>query len=408
MSSATRSTQLREVVTDGTARGIGLATWLLYAGLAFVAAFVSIPVFVRLTEQMYASDIMVHAGLAKDIVEQGGWISYSLWYPLVYVLTGGANDTALFRPVSIVLLTASVVLKAVLVMWLTSRFARSAVWGFAIGVFSVLAMPILNPAMPKMVYLGQITPNVWHNSTNILALPFAIIAALAAIALIRKPEWRTAATFGGLIFLSVLTKPNYALALLPVVGIALIVKLVRARSRWRDAFGYCAVAFVPVAVLLVVQYFLVFSSSGVRDARLVFAPFEVWQVFSANIPLSLVLSFGGAVLTHFALPVERRRSTAVVLSWLVVVVAVLEAAMLAERVVGGAISTDGNWFWGAYTATFILLIVLIANLARSLHEARPTKRRVPVVVLALVALVLHVVSGIVYVLNVLETGNALV
>ena len=84
-------------------------------------------------------------------------------------------------------------------------------------------MPLINPARPRTVYLGQIGPNVVHNATHSFSVPFSLVAFVTTVALVRSLSLRAAGAFAVAVALSTMAKPNYALPLVPVVGLALLV-----------------------------------------------------------------------------------------------------------------------------------------------------------------------------------------
>lgn len=363
-----------------------------------VALAIAIPVFLRLSDPVHViSDIPLHARLAPRMVAQGGWISYSLWYPLLFVAAGGSSNPFALQAAAVVFLTLATVARTVVAYVIAARATGRRWVGIAGALVVLLAMPLINPLNPTDIYLGQISPNVWHNSTNILVAPFALAAFAAAVSLLRSPTVRTASVFGVLGLLVVLMKPNYMLALLPMLGVMLLWSLHVGRIAWPRRVGLIALSFLPATLMLVVQYGLVFRAS-VRDTSMTIAPLAVWKQFSDNIPLSILLSVAGPLVALLVLPRIARKSHDLVLAWGALAIAVLQMSVLAEAAPGGAIDLDGNFFWGSYTAMLVVFLVSVIALARA-FPAWPSGagRRVAVVV-AVVLIGLHVASGLVYVL----------
>jgi hypothetical protein len=374
--------------------GSNHAWWL--TALVVATALTAVPVLVRLSRIGAQSDIPVHANMAVELVEAGEWFTYSLWYPLVYVVAGGSDaTTASLRWASVALLLAAVVAKVLIVYSVTWRATRSRPAALAVGVLLLLAMPLVDPWRPRNIYLGQITANVWHNSTNIFALPCAIGAFLAAAAMLRAPTPRRAAVFGGLVVLSVLTKPNYAVALLPVAGLMLLWALRQHRRGVPEGLVVVTAAFIPVTVVLAAQFAAVFAGDAAsRDVDLVIAPLAVWGLYSPNVAWSVVLSIAGPALTMLVLPSSARRDPAMVLAWLVLGLAVGQMALLAEAT-GGAVQGSGNFLWGAYLAVFMVFLTTAVELAQVMVRG-PVGGLRSVAAVAVVVLAGHAVSGAVY------------
>lgn len=382
-----------------------------YGSLVAVALLVSVPIFIRLTSPGATSDILRHAELSESMVRNGAWVSYSIWYLLVQVMTFGTNDPVALHVASVALLSALVAVHAVLVFFFSRRALGAPALAWMIAAASTLVMPILNPAEPDDIFMGQISPNVWHNSTNILAAPVALVLFAAAVAFLRRPGYSSAFLLAMLALASVLTKPNYALALLPVLTVVGALVLWRQRVQWRRALAMAGIVLGPVLLLLALQYFLVFSESGVRRTSNAVRPFEVWAAHSVNIPLSLVLSLVGPLAVLVAIDAARRRSVAMVLAWTTVAVSIAQFALLAEVHADNSVSTHANWSWGAHLAMMVLFVVSLVEFVRTLREPAPghpwrqraTWRRVAVVIAGAV-MALHVVSGIAYLVQILA-GN---
>ena len=374
-------------------RGAGLET---PAALAIIAASIAAPILIRLSAPGAQSDITVHAAMAAKMVESGGWLSYTLWYPLIYITSSGSADPVVLREISVFFLVGAVVAKVLLVYYIGWACTRHRGAAAAIAVLILVAMPLLNPWRSHDIYLGQLSPNAWHNSTQIFALPFSLAAFIAAVALLRVPTKSRALTFGILIFLSTITKPNYTIALFPVLGIILLWTMRSAEVRPMTQFAVICIAFLPTALLLADQYLLVFGSKGVRKTNFVFAPFAVWETYSASVPISIGLSIAGPLAVLLAVPRKWRTGRAMTLAWAVLVFSVLQLALLAEKFENGSISMEGNFFWGSYSAIFMVFVVSAIALARAYLDGPVSVGRRAGLFTAFILLSLHVATGLYY------------
>lgn len=383
------------VARPGSAR----ARALVIAALVLLVLAVAIPTFIRLSNPVdVVSDIPIHAGLAREMVRDGWGISYSLWYLLMVVSTGGATNVTALQVASVVFLTLATLARTIVAYVVIMRKTARPFLAVAGALLILLAMPIVNPCEPRDVYLGQISANVWHNSTNILVAPFALVAFALAVSFLRDPNRRTAAVFGGAVLIVVLMKPNFALALLPVVGVVLLLLLWRARTGFATGVRVIAWAFAPVVLLLSLQYLLVIRSDSVRQTHLAVRPFSVWAEYSDDIPLSLLLSLLGPILVLIALRLRGPISRELGLAWAVFLVALAELSLLAEVKPDGAIDLQGNLFWGAYTGLLIVFLVSVVALARAFpHWPKRRMHRIALVA-AIAALAIHAASGLFYVI----------
>jgi len=338
------------------------------------------------------------------MVKDGGWITYSLWYPLIYLTSSGSSDPKLLRELSVVFLVIAVVAKTLLVYyfsWVSTRH-RSA--SAIIAVLMLVAMPIMNPWNSRDIYSGQISANVWHNSTQIFALPFSLAAFVGAVALLRIQTMPRAALLGITILASTLAKPNYTLALLPVLGLMLLWTMLRAKIPAPRVLAMLCLVFVPSTLLLAYQYKVVYGHSGTASAVLSFAPFATWTLFTANIPLSIFLSVAGPLVVLLLLPRKARTDPALVLSWLVLGVALLQLALFAERRLNGAIASAGDFFWGTFSAIFMVFIASAIALARTYLAGPHSQGRRVALFAAVMILTLHAATGLYYLARAGEGG----
>lgn len=380
------------------------ASWPWATATTLLSGIIAFPLLVRLTSAGVETDILKHAELAREIVASGNLISYSLWYPLIFAASGGGESVFLARAASVILLTGFVAAQGLVAFVIARRYLESDGVTMLAAMSTVVVTPLVNPQFPQDVYLGQFSATVWHNSTTIMAAPFVLIAFAAALRMLEHLTLKNSALFGIAVLASVLAKPNFAIAFLPVAGIALVLALARSRTHWRTSLSFIAVAFVPVTLLLIVQYVAVYGQGGARQAPLLIEPFAVWNLHSDNLVLSVVLSLAGPAAVLALAHVVPETYRALTLGWCTVGVAILQAILLAEEAVPGVVAGSANWFWGAHSAVLpLFLYSFIAVLV-----AAPRAVRQPGVgVAAFIAgslLLAHVASGVYYALSIGTPG----
>lgn len=370
---------------------------VIVSGLVLVTAVLSFVPLWRLTGN-YSNDIIPHAKLAVEYVESGHLFTYSLWYPLIWTATAGGN-AAYFRIASVGLLVVFVVAKALVAYVIAQRVQKRA-WSSALIAFGVTFFgPLIDPSAPNDIYLGQISSTVWHNSTNIAVAPFALVAFWAAMRLVAEPAWRPAIIAGVATAFAIAVKPNFGIAMIPVVGVAVLVRLVQTRADWRRGLAVIAAAAAPPLVILVVQYASVFGGGLDREESLTIAPLAAWEAFSDNIPRSLLLSLLGVAVVLVLLIARREPARQLLLAWAVLAVAILQLSLFAERLADGSLAQSGNWFWGAYTALMVVVLWSAMGLRKSITRVDAPRRRA-FSIFAVVMLGLHVAAGIYYGLSV--------
>jgi hypothetical protein len=351
------------------------------AAITWLGAIIGILTVVALYEQVFGphtkdiTDIYDHLLVVRDMTPHGPLNLYSLFFLLVYILSFGSKDYIVLALVGTAVITASVIAKGIL-SYFVLRKATPSIWlaaGASLALILVMSLP--NWWKPDQLYLDKIVPTIWFNSTAMLTMPFAIWLFYAVV---RWLEQATTSRFLWVVvasILSVLTKPNYMLAFLPVLGGVALVRVLISRNvtAFRN-LGLVAGLTALVGVILYIQSKEPVSSGpfGNPDAaeesvHVVFAPLAVWRLYSPNIPVSLFLSvvfpLGVAVL-YFS---EIKRDTSVVLAWAVLLVAIAQYALLAES---GERFMDANWIWASNFAMYLVFLVSTAVLLAQRRSRR--------------------------------------
>lgn len=93
-----------------------------------------------------------------------------------------------------------------------------------ISFILLLVGPLYIPWYNEKIYLGQGTPNIWHNPTSLVVKPFAICCFFMVLKLLASIQQKIEIkrkqyiTLSILIFLSVLAKPSFIQGFIPGLG----------------------------------------------------------------------------------------------------------------------------------------------------------------------------------------------
>ncbi len=397
------------------ARPATRAAWLLPALCFALLLGLAWWVLARYAQRPPQNDHVLHVRLAAKAARGGGWPPHFLFHLVLNALTGFSGEIAALRTASAVVLTVAVGAKlrlarprarALLVgpgaagrgsgdLGAPPGSARVAgpiaLAGLWIAVF--FASPIVNWWMFPRIYVGQFTPNVWHNPTAIAALPFAL-ASLLPLVRSARPTRGGALASGILLAVSALVKPNFALAFLPAVAIHAAIR------RW--PLGLLARCALPATLVLAFQLSTGFEEE--RGSGIAFEPLTVWLKYT-EFPAGATHALG-SLLVSFAFPVafallfgrHVRARGPLVLAWLALAVALVQFLLFAET---GEWLYHGNFFWGTVPCLYLVFAISIVELGR-LDRARlgPLGRAgLPLVWILLLA---HVASGVLFWLHSLQ------
>lgn len=252
----------------------------------------------------------------------------------------------------------------------------------------ILANPITMPTWGNHnLYLGYLVANTYHNPTVLLLKPFALLTFLFILRALDGEQvgWKALAVCVILAVLGTTAKPNYALALVPALGLmGLYIYWKKRPINWR----LFATIFLSLAGMLLYQYISYKSSNG---GGFELAPLKISDLYSpdglAFLRFILSIAFPLAVyLLYF--PLTRKRLD-LNLAWLAFGVAAAYFYLLAETVRW----QDANFIWGTQVTVFILFVVSFGFLLQQYKTVSQSRLKW---YSCLVLFALHVIGGIAF------------
>jgi len=262
-----------------------------------------------------------------------------------------------------------------------------------------LVTPIYIPWYNSSVYLGQGSPNAWHNPTNMMAKPFMVVAVFLVIKMCDKIKKEEKIEFKEYFFLavlaifSVLAKPSFFQGFIPALGLYMIIALIFDKGKgFKDYFFVC-ISFVP-AFLVVLWQFAVSFFLGSEGGGIGFG----WSETMIRTPNRLI-SFLLVLLFPVAYSIlnikEVYKKTSIRLSWLYVVIAWLEWAFLYEN---NSRKYDGNFGWASELSFLMIWIITSIDFFKELQKMEFDKKgEVIKNTILFVIWLLHLACGIYYV-----------
>lgn len=353
------------------------------------------------------SDHPAHVGFAMKLA--GDWrecLPHPLYHMTLVVLSAGS-------PVAIPGIAATVLSLMIAVRGLqTSQILSNPdresneesrdqpTWSIVVGTFLLtIAMPLPN-WWKQGIYLGQPSPNVWHNPTTIFCMPIVLALFSAAIRATHTLKLSHAGLTGFLFALCALGKPNFPLAFAPCCSLMLFLRLQLHLGidlkRCVQVLQCGLLMLAPIVLLLGLQFVLTFGSAKPESSGIEIAPFKVWKLFSPNILASTFLGLAFPILIVALYPKQCRQNTSLVWAWLTLAIALLQLVLLSET---GPRWAHGNFVWGSLFATTIVFIYS----ARLVIQAPRDLRRFACTGL----LLMHSISGLWYMGRALQDPTGL-
>lgn len=359
-----------------------------YSFLSFFVLF-----FWLIIEHQIYTDIQLHVEILINNLNDKTTPFPPLYYYLIYFFAFFSNDVAHLSSSSIVMLAFFVALK----YYFTGRYLMSALNSnsdFKIYLFLLVAVTFATPALYfniyEPMYLGKISPNVFHNSTTIMVMPFSLLLWWS---LLRFFEGKPSSIYLMILLciISILIKPSYVMAFIPMIF------LIFGYGLWSNNEHYIRlwrlVFLASLCVLLLYFWIFVTRSKG-NSVEFNFMGF--YNHYSKNLVKDFFLSllFPLVVFSMYckSLLINRR----VVISLCIFIFGLIIAVSLEE--VGGR-SMHGNFTWGAIISLYILFMELSYFLL-SVQDKNSLKFKI-----CLIALSFHLLSGLLYVFKFIFLGS---
>ena len=163
-----------------------------------------------------------------------------------------------------------------------------------LGIAAAIYVPWFN----KLPYLGQGSPNVWHNPTNNMVRPIGLLVfGLTAIELARLKEDRFRSSARAaivipsalLLVLSTLAKPSFVQIYYPALFLIMLIWLFYSKGA---NLKHCLQFFLmclPSLAVMILQYIRAFYSSNKDAGGVSIAPFRAAGFYTDNVGISLLL-----------------------------------------------------------------------------------------------------------------------
>lgn len=349
--------------------------WALAVLVGGASAFV----FATAFHADWISDLGLHVATVKAILAIHTIPGDPLYFGLLALVVGFQKSTAALNIATVAVLGVAVAAKYLISAWIALRETdadglRLRVSGEAGLVVLVALLPFAFSLPTNHIFLGQEPPNVWHNSTTIFVMPFALLLFYFTAQYLRTGErdWLLAAA--ALALVNVLAKPSFVLPLVVIFPIAALIRFRGSRETW-EAWGLTAF----MAALLVGQYLYIYetdSGQKLQEAAGLIStvpshvridPFNVWSHYSSSVPLSFLASFAFPLVALVAYGRRLLEYDLVRYALALLAVSLAIFILLTET---GSREFDGNFGWGVIVSSYV---VFLATLVRvwDLRYERP-------------------------------------
>lgn len=343
------------------------------------------------------SDLPAHTYIAQQMLEEHRLFSTNfLMYFLINLLTFFTGAKYPMRAVLVLLLAAANTAKYAIVReafreWTSSKTAKLASFSM-LFVYIIPLMYFLKPLgiflSADNMYLGYYVPNVWHNSTILCMMPFAIACYLLSVKQFKQYTDRRNKYISLFLVLSVLVKPSFFFVYVIAYPIIMLSQYGLSKT-----FSKSLLPLLVGGICLVYEYVTIYYS-GVNDGSSVVIDIaqlftlDFWQshilylVVSLSLPLLFLCLYGRTIVRDPEF-------------WFVLIMLVCGLGIMWCCRETGPRATHGNFGWQTIAAMWFVYFYMLKIATNSevlpLPQRGGYSRRVILIIFGL-----HVIMGFVY------------
>ncbi|MEO6455960.1 MAG: hypothetical protein ABIN97_17900 [Ginsengibacter sp.] len=358
------------------------------------------------------TDIQIHASIAWSFFINDDSIAPNFLYYFLVALTAGFSKYKIaYYAASIIILSLAVVFKYFLNFFYINKYLpwiqRKEVIGLSISLLFIFCLPNIDffkqiDFKHKIFYLGQLAPNVWHNSTIIFLFPFAILLFFKSYELLyadkfnKNLQWQIFI----LILLNALIKPSFLFTVIPAVLFLFCLKVVNGNNQKISIIK--TIPFIAGSFFIGIEYFIIYRlnysskvMSAIDDSKVILSPFEVWSHFSTNIPVAIITSCFFPIVYIFFTGGRILKNKLVLFSALNFVFGVCIWIFFAES---GFRKFHGNFYWQVVITIYLFFFSLLLHFINSVKANELSKIKQAFIA---GAFILHLLWGIFYWLKII-------
>ena len=370
-----------------------------YAVFAGVFAAGLLQFYLLAVVETSVTDFPFHLELVPAVVRGDAYLPHPLFHWLTYGLSLALSvelAVAATLLCACALLAAALVQHRALVEFVGDRW-NALLAAMALTIVTPIYVPMVNPHL----YLGQLSPNVYHSPTYVLMKPLALIAFLLGAHIAVRPSGLLVAFgCGAALALSILAKPSFAMVFLPAIWILFLGRLLWVKS---DREGWLARGAVLVALtvvsaaILAPQALQTFGEGSVgygfnrgqKGSLVLDTPLRHWRTRTPSVAYSIAVALAFPAIVTLARWKQVLQSPRALLAWLMVLLGMLAYATLIDLIIPGVSNLGWSYMIGQ-AAVFLVAM-------EQLLQWRPARRVDRLAYgAAAVALSLHVVFGVYY------------
>ena len=351
------------------------------------------------------NDMYGHATIAKEMLtgERPYFSGPFIMYSLAILFSACSQNVYIIMGAICILLAMSTTFKFFIIRSQIDEIVNNSRISLitSLSLLFIFAIPILFIITPSdYYYIGSFAPTVWHNSTSIFLMPFAILLFRRSCKQIDTYNPKDDYLLTGLIFINIFIKPSFFMTFILAYPLVMLIKYKFSQIFWKSL-----IPIIIGGVLLLIQYCFIYLSTEAAEPSQYESgiSFGFFTLFGTIIKLRfLPLIILSSLLFPILYTVFNYKKTAFDYKYLYAIClsffAFIIYGFLYET---GPRFLHGNFYWQIVPCTWILFFVsLIALMKDMKKEGYTFKNKILMGIY-----ILHVISGICYILRILIIHN---
>lgn len=274
---------------------------------------------------------------------------------------------------------------------------------FTAVFFLVVAFAMWLPQF-NHVYLGQGSPNVWHNPTLNIMKPFALLGLFFALDIFSAKPNRWYLFLGFVCCgLSVLAKPSFIIAFLPAIWIVAFIKWYLhqfSADFFKQCFFYLLFLSLVSVFLLLYQYIFYFGTVSV-GTQIGIDYLLVWSKYSPNVFISICLGLGFPLYIIVMRFKQFTSDAFAQMALLVTLFSLLSFMFLYEQ---DGRTYDANFSWSYVFSQALIFLCALVEYIRWRFEVVTARAKI-LMHIGSVLLFWHVATGVLVWFNMINYGH---
>ncbi|HVV68953.1 MAG TPA: hypothetical protein VHE99_08000 [Gammaproteobacteria bacterium] len=350
--------------------------------------------------QSVKDDIFVHIKMVSQVVNGELKIPHVGFQYTVYYINKLFHLS--FNIAAFMLLALAFTFLAYIIFRLLKHFLEVST---SIGILSTTCLLLVSalyiPWFNKYIFLGQGSPNVWHNPTLIMVKPFAFLVTYLSILALDSKKLKHWVLVSILLLLSMAYKPSFGVVFIPAFFYFIVIN----HTKELTVYIKAGLAVFPSCLYALYQYYVMsyqFNNNPEQGA-IQLSVFGVLHLFTHNVFISLLLATAfplSLMLFRFKQFVSNKYLQLILIMF---VIAYAQMGLLAET---GRHFGDCNFFWGYLIVLQLLFVFSFIEFVKWVKTAKSQNILVKSEIgLVSIIFALHLFSGIYYFSRIVLLNN---